>query len=118
MEKMRNYTIIWGTIVIAIVVLLTIFGLMYKDKTKVYKDLEKKLVEAEKKYVDAKFLYPQNGETLKTTHEELIKEEYLDNLKKDKEECHGYVEVVLDGTVYDYKAYIKCENYTTKDYQE
>lgn len=118
MEKMQKYSIIWGIMVVIIVALLTLLGFMYKDKTKVYKDLEKKLVEAEKKYVDAKFLYPQSGETLKTSHEELINERYLDNLKLEDKECSGYVEVYLDGTVYNYKGYVKCDNYETKGYEE
>jgi len=36
---------------------------------------------------------------------------------KDKE-CTGYVEVFKNNTVYDYKAYIKCDNYETKGYEK
>lgn len=118
MKKTNKYFIIWGIIVVALVALLTAIGFLYKDNTKVYKELEKTMVEAEKKYVDAKFLYPQDGVTLKTTSEELISEKYLENLKVEDEECTGYVEVYKDGTVYKYNAYIKCDNYKTKDYVE
>ena len=118
MKKMNVYLIIWGIIIVIIVALLTTFGFLYKDKTKVYKDLERKIVEAEKKYVDAKFLYPQADQVLKNTAEELKEEKYLDNSKVNDEECTGYVEVYLDGTIYTYKSYIKCDNYETKGYEE
>ena len=32
----------------------------------------------------------------------------LDELKKIKDECKGYVEVTIDGDKYDFKPYIKC----------
>lgn len=118
MNKLNKLTILWGFIIVSIFVLLTVFGFVYKNKTNVYKELEQKLVEAEKKYVDAKFLYPQDGKTLKTTSEELIDEKYLDYLAIDNNECTGYVEVKRKNTIYEYIGYIKCDNYKTKGYEE
>lgn len=117
MKKMNLYLIIWGIIIVIIISLLTAFGFVYKDKSKVYKDLEEKIVEAEKKYVDAKFLYPQSGQVIKNTVEELKEANYLDNFMVNDKECDGYVEVYLEGTVYKYKSYIKCDNYETKGYE-
>jgi heme/copper-type cytochrome/quinol oxidase subunit 2 len=118
MDKLKKYSIVWGLIVVLIFAFLTIFGFTYKEKTKPYKDLEKALVEAEKKYVDANFLYPQDGSELKTSASVLIENNYLDSLKKDDNECTGYATVLLNGTVYEYKGFIKCDNYTTKGYKE
>jgi uncharacterized protein YpmB len=118
MDKLKKYSIVWGIIVVLIFTLLTIFGLTYKNKTKPYKNLENALVEAEKKYVDANFLYPQDGSELKTSANELIENNYLESLKKDDKECTGYVTVMQNGTVYEYKGFIKCDNYTTKGYKE
>ncbi len=115
MKKIHTYSILWGLVVITILILLTIFGFVYKNKTKVYKELEEKLVEVEKKYVDAKFLYPKEGQVLKTTSKELEENNYIDKLPDD---CVGYAEVTMDGTIYNYKGYIKCEKYITKGYKE
>lgn len=118
MEKMQRYSILWGIILLLIVGLLTIFGFVYKSKATVYKELEEKIVESAKKYVDAKFLYPEKGDSIKITSEELLETEFLDALEKEEEECKGYVEVYKDGTVYKYKGYVSCPNYQTKSYKE
>lgn len=118
MKKMNIYLVIWVIIIVILVALLTVFGFLYKDKNKIYKELENKIVEAEKKYVDAKFLYPQGNQVLKTKIEELKNEKYLEDTKVNDEDCTGYIEVYLDGTVYKYKSYIKCDNYETKGYEE
>lgn len=118
MEKMQRYSILWGITLLLIVVLLTIFGFVYKNKTTIYKELEEKIVESAKKYVDAKFLYPEKGDTIKITSEELLETEFLDVLEKNEEECKGYVEVYKDGTVYKYIGYVECPNYQTKGYKD
>lgn len=118
MDKMGKLSIIWGTILVLIVTLLTTFGFVYKSKTSVYKDLEEKIVEAEKKYVDASFLYPNDNDVLKTDVKDLVRDKYLNELKIDDKECSGYAEVLKNGTVYEYKGYVKCDNYETKGYEK
>ncbi len=118
MKKVHNYAIVWGIIVLIIIILLTIFGFVYKDKSKVYKDLEEKIVEAVKKYADAKFLYPKSGENVKTTADVLIEEGFMEELKVGDEVCEGYVILSFKNSVYDYKGYVKCKNYVTKGYSE
>lgn len=117
-DKLKKIGIIWGIIVVLIFGTLTFMGFTYKAKTKDYKELENKLVEAEKKYVDANFLYPEDKSELKTSAQELIDNNYLDSLKKDDSDCTGYVIVKQNNTVYEYKAYIKCDKYMTKGYKE
>ena len=118
MDKMKKLSIIWGMIIIGLFILLTLFGFLYKNKSNVYKDLEKKLVEAEKKYADKHFAYPDKGDILKTDAETLIEEAFLDNLELEGEECTGYATVIHNSTVYEYKGYVKCNNYTTKGYEK
>lgn len=117
MNKIKNVYIVWGVIVVLIFILLTVFGFLYKNKTNVYKNLEEKLVEAEKKYADAKFLYPQNGETVKVTAEEMIEYGALDSLEHNGENCNGYAIIQKKGTVFDYKGYVSCKDYKTKGYE-
>ena len=65
MKKTNRLFIIWGVLVIALVILLTVIGFMLKKTDKNYSKLEEKLVERTEKYVDAKFLYPSDGLTIK-----------------------------------------------------
>lgn len=116
MNHLKHYGIIWGIVVVGIFVLLTVFGFMYKDKSKAYKELEEKLVSAEKKYVDAKFLYPEENNTLKTSASELITSGFMEELKINDEVCDGYVIVSHDTTVFTYKGYVSCSHYKTKGY--
>ena len=118
MDKMQKISIVWGIVAVGIFALLTIFGFLYKNKTSIYKELENKIVEAEKKYVDAKFLYPDTNKSVKTTSQELISSGFLEELKANDEVCEGYAVVTKDGVAFNYKGYIKCNDYQTKGYNE
>lgn len=117
MNKMRYMSLIWGMVVVILFVLLTIFGFLYKNKTKDYKVLEDKLVEAEKKYADQKFLYPNEGESVKTSLEELMNEGLIDEFKVKDVQCDGYVILSHKDLVFDYKGYVHCGDYKTKGYE-
>ncbi len=118
MGKMKKMYFVWGIVVVVIFSLLTAFGFLYKNKTNVYKNLEEKLVAAEKKYADAKFLYPQNGETVKVTAQEMIEYGAMDSFEVEEDACEGYATIQKNGTVYDFKGYVSCNNYTTKGYEK
>ena len=121
MNSMKNgnkYLILWGLLIAALISLLTTLGFAYKKKTDVYKKLEATLVEASKKYVDAKFLYPQDDRILKVTSDVLLSENQIETMSVDNQECTGYVNVFRDGTIFNYKAFIKCDRYTTKGYEK
>ncbi len=117
MKKTKVLFILWGVIVIIVIGLLTTLGFMLKSQNKDYVKLENKLLDSTKKYVDTHFLYPEGKDVLKVTSSELIKNEFLDELKFNNDTCTGYVNVYND-TVYKYDVFIKCSNYTTKGYQK
>lgn len=116
MEKMNKYMWIWAIVLVVILGLLTTLGFMYKSKSKPYKELETKLADASKKYIDAHFLYPEDGESVKTMASVLTEENYLDELKMNDKPCEGYTLVEKENGVFQYRGYIKCEHYTTKGY--
>lgn len=121
MSKLKNihkYTFLWGLIVLLLFASLTAFGFMYKRKNSEYKSLENEMVEATKKYVDANFLYPQDGDTLEVSYDELIVNEYLDSDLLNEKNCIGYVLVKKSNGVFDYKSYLSCDSYKTKNYKE
>lgn len=118
MKEMKKLSIVWGVILVLIFGMLTTFGILYTKKVKPYKDMEKLLVDQTKKYVELEFSYPQNGEKLNVTLEQLQGKELVEELKHNDEACDGYVTIGKNGVAYEYKGYVKCTNYTTKGYQE
>lgn len=118
LKQMKRISIVWGLLLVLIVIGLTAVGFLYKSKSSDYKKLESELVNLAEKYVEAKFLYPEGNESLKITLDELKEEGYLQELKKDEDTCDGYVILSHKDFAYDYKGYIKCSKYTTKDYKK
>jgi len=115
MKKMKIIYIIWAVIVVIIIGLLTVLGFMYQKKLEPYKELEFNLKEAAEKYVELEFLYPEAGDTLIIKAEDMINKEIMNELVYQKETCDGYVKLTYNG-VYNYKSFIKCDNYVTKGY--
>ena len=117
MKKTNRLFMIWGALCVVIVGLLTTMGFMIRRANKEYLSLEEKLQISAEKYTSDKFMYPDDGEMIKVTKKDLIGANYLDDLKKDKDYCDGYVIVKTEKYV-KYKAYIKCKNYETDGYSK
>lgn len=117
MKQMKIISIIWGSILILIVVLLTTFGIIFNKKNKVYTDMEENLVSATKKYVEKSFAYPEDGKELRVDFTDLKDSGFIKKLEIDKKTCDGYVIVKKNGLVYEYKGYVKCPEYKTKNYR-
>lgn len=116
MNKLRVSWIIWGMIMVAIVVLLFVFGITLSRKNKPYKDKENELVEITKMYVESSTWYPTQGNHIKITIDELIEKEIITEVKVEDDSCDGYVEVSNNGII-EYKTYLKCQNYETHGYE-
>ena len=115
MKEMKKMSILWGIIMVLIFSLLTFFGLKWKNKYKGYFDLEDKLVKNTQKYYESNHEYPKKGSEEKIFLKELRDNEVIDELIYNDDKCDGYV-IVKNNNVIEYKAYIKCNNYTTKGY--
>lgn len=114
MKKQKILWIIWGIIVVIVIILLTILGFMLSKNNQKYHDLEDKLKEAGEKYSTENFIFNENIKEFTITSEELG--DYIDSLEVDNDKCTGYVKVTYD-VAYEYKAYIKCNKYTTDGYK-
>ena len=117
---MNKLSVLWITLIIMLIVVLTIIGINVSTKTKPYKALESNIIDSMKIYygqdTNLKKL-PTKGNTHKVTLKELksfgIK---LEN-KVNGDICDGYGIVTGENISHSYKAYIKCNNYTTKNYE-
>lgn len=118
LKKMRLISYVWGGCLFLLVAGLTAIGFVYKNKVKKYETLENKVQDALKKYSDEKFIYPEEGAEVKVTYQELKSNNYIDNLINDDEECDGYGLVLHVNGAFKYQAYVKCNDYKTKNYDK
>ena len=117
MNRLKRISIIWGIVAVLLFAFLTAIGFIYKNKTQKYTDLDKELVKVTKSYTATDFKFPINGEEIIITFEELKNAGLIDNLKVDNQKCDGYVEVSFNN-VTEYKAFIKCDKYTTHNFKK
>lgn len=118
MKQMKRLSIVWGLLLVAIVALLTTFGILFTKKNKIYTDMEDQLVKGTKKYVERSFDYPKDNKELRIEYKVLKEAGLVSKLSVDKVECDGYSIVKKNGLVYEYKGYVKCPDYTTKNYKK
>ena len=120
-NNMKKITILWMIITVILLSALLIVGINLNKQKKPYKDLENNIVEAMKMYygqdTNLKKL-PQNKKTSKVTIGEL--EAFGININNiiNSDTCDGYGIVTGENVSYSYNAYIKCKNYTTKNYEK
>jgi hypothetical protein len=117
MNRLKKISIIWGIVAFLLFAFLTTMGFIYKDKAQKYKKLEKNLVAITKKYTATDFNFPVNGENVIIKYDELNEAGLIDSLEVDNQKCDGYVTVTFKN-VTEYKAYIKCANYTTHGFDK
>lgn len=117
---MKKSTKIYIMLIAITLIFLTTLISINNIRTKPYRKLENEIVEAMKKYygqdTNLKKL-PQNEQKVKITIEEL-KDFGLDiNTKINNDSCAGYGIVTGLSISYKYKSYIRCNDYTTKNYE-
>lgn len=117
---MNRLTIVWIVLIVLLILTLGIIGINVSKRTKPYKALESNIVENMKVYygqdTNLKKL-PSNGNTHKVTLEELKEFGLTINNVVNNDTCVGYGIVTGELVSHSYKAYIKCSNYTTKNYE-
>lgn len=116
MKKNTIMLICWAVILLIIVGILTYLGINIKKTTKYYEDLERKIVNACEKYVLDNNIILEDDEVIKIKSRDLIENGYMKEIRYKEDACVGYVEITNDG-VYNYKGYIKCNNYKTRNYK-
>lgn len=115
---MKKMMITWILLAISLVGTLTYIGLRFQNSVKKYRVLESDLVEAADAYVQVSNIVLNAGESIKIETKKLIDADCLITAEVSDDICTGYVMVKKDFNKYDYKAYIKCENYETLDYEK
>jgi len=117
---MNKLTIVWIILIALLITTLGFIGISVSIKTKPYKALEGDIVESMKVYygqdTNLKKL-PTKGKTHKVTLEELKTFGLSINNNINEDICDGYGIVIGESVSHSYKAYIKCKNYTTKNYE-
>lgn len=112
---MKNMMGLWIFIIVSLLGGVTVIGLQMNSKNKIYKELEKELVATAKGYYGERPGLLANNIVL--TQSEMI--EYKEEIKEklEKKSCKGYVKVTSNMGIFDYKAYVSCDNYETSGYE-
>lgn len=118
---MKKITIVWVICVVMLTILLTSIGIYVTNKTKPYKALEADIVEAMKIYYgqdsNLKKL-PDRNRTTKISIEKLEEFGLEINTKVNNDNCEAYGIVRGESVSYTYKAFIKCNDYETEEYEK
>lgn len=111
---MKKTMYLWIVLIVGLLVGLTFIGFNTKKSNKIYKDLEKELIKTAQGYYGEQPSLLKNGAII--IDKEL--KDYKDslNLELENDKCEGYVKVKSNMGIFEYKAFIKCNNYTTKGY--
>ena len=107
---MKKNMIIWLILIVILVGGLTIIGLKIKNENKEYKTLEKKMTDVAKAYYGEKPGLLKNNETISI--QDLSDYDNTLTNKVNEED----VKTTSNMCIFEYKAYIKCNEYTTKGY--
>ena len=115
---MKKLTIVWIVLIILLVTTLGIIGINVSKRTKPYKALESDIVESMKMYYGQDTKLPKTNKTHNVTIGEL--ESFGINVNNiiNGDTCEGYGIVTGETVSHSYKAYIKCQNYTTSNYDK
>lgn len=101
---------------VAIVGLLTCFGVVLSKKNKPYKEKEEELAELSKMYLESSTWYPKQGKSIKIEIDELKDNKLVSEVIVEEDKCDGYIKVTNNGII-EYKTYLKCQNYETQGYE-
>ena len=115
---MRKLIIPWIFIMVMLVGGLTFIGFYQASRYGSYRELESRLQRAAESYFGMfPGELPNTGRSSITSHT-LINEGFLNNLNYEEEVCIGYVIISRRRIFYNYSAYIKCDNYATRGFNE
>ena len=118
---MKKISIVWIVLIILLFFTLIFIGFNVSKRTEPYKSLENTIVEAMKVYygqdTNLKKL-PAKNKITKTSIQELNDFGLEISMEVNGEKCVGYGIVKGKSIAFSYNAFIKCENYTTTDYDK
>lgn len=111
---MKKTMILSGILAVLLIATLTIIGFNIKNQNKEYKELEDTIEKVAIAYYGEYPTLIKNNGTIETN--DLVQYDENINMIINGDECTGYVKTKSNMGIYEYKAYIKCQNYTTPGY--
>lgn len=111
---MKKILYVWITIAVILVGGLTFIGIKIKNQNSPYTEVEKELVFAAQSYM-GQYISEMPSSQTTISYKKLLETGLI---KENEYDCDGYVFIKKNLATFDYKAYIKCDKYTTKDFDE
>lgn len=115
---MKKMITLWMFLAICLFGSLFFIGISLNNEYKPYRELEADMQESASVYILMKEIKVKPGDRLKITSKDLIDSKSIDSMSVNDDECTGYVIVKKSIDDNEYDTFIKCENYTTVDYEE
>ena len=115
---MKKMVVLWIIIMAALISSLLIIGFNFKGTVGPYIKLEETIEEAANGYYEENDLTLSVNETFKITIDALLDQVFIKSTKVNDDECKGYVIAKKGITGMSYKAYISCDDYQTKNYED
>ena len=115
---MKKMMAVWIFLALCLFGSIFFIGFSLNKEYKPYRELEADMKESASIYIIMEKIKIKQGEKLRITSSDLLESEALDSMNVKDDECTGYVIVKKSTSDNEYEAYIKCENYTSVDYEE
>lgn len=113
---MKKITITMVIVAFLLVGTLTFIGLNFSKNIEKYKVLEEDLKEYASMYLSINNINIGLGENIIIKSDTLIEYNIIKDLKVKDDECTGYVIATKTNKSFKYESYVKCNDYTTKNY--
>lgn len=111
---MKKILYVWITIAVIMIGGLTFIGIKIKNQNAPYTEIEKELVFAAQSYM-GQYINEMPASQTTISYKKLLEANLI---KENEHNCDGYVLIKKNIATFDYKAYIKCDKYTTRDFDE
>lgn len=111
---MKKILYVWIIIAVILVSGLTFIGIKIKNQNAPYTEIEKELVFAAQSYM-GQYINEMPSSQTTVSYKKLLETGLI---KENEHQCDGYVFISKKIATFDYKAYIKCDKYTTRDFDE
>lgn len=115
---MKKMIIVWIFLAFCLFGSLFFIGISINNEYKPYRALEADMKESASIYIIMNEIKVKTGDKIRIKANDLIKSKTINSMSVEDDECTGYVIAKKSLDDYEYESFIKCNNYTTPDYDE
>ena len=115
---MKKMIIVWIGFMVVMIGSLLYIGFQIEKQDRPYTALEKNLEEAAYGYLMANEISLSLNEKMKISLDTLVDANLINTTSVKEDDCEGYVIAQKRANGTEYNAYIKCQNYSSDNYEK